>query len=317
MKKIIYELYEICNELFTEKLEEKMKKMSEKKVMPEESILFMELARSSIKNSEELLSKNQYIDSLCTLRCAYEALLFGIAINIDEEIFNAYKYYNRNLIYEALKNNNKNRDKKEIKQKSKEILQPYNIRNKIIANYEKIFKDFFENDDKEKIKKEFDEFYHYLSDFTHPSIIKIYNYKIQEEEKTVLKKLYLNNINYCKILLIIGINYFINEDNEDVIKIYLIMFLFNVASIDYTDINDLKKTIRKYDKYLYLNNTQRIFNTKKIEVKTVITSLNNIITNKETEKGLTDIITEILSTYKNKKKLKKVLDKINIKEKDS
>lgn len=68
------------------------------------------------------------------------------------------------------------------------------------------------------------------------------------------------------MLLLLTLNYFSNNDDmSDIYDLYAIVFLLDVNLID--NIDNLKKILRKYDKYLYLNITRKFFNNNKNKIK--------------------------------------------------
>ena len=254
--------------------------------VPKESIIFLESANNSIKNSINLINNDEYVDSLCLLRSSFEAIMFSLAIFFDSKTYDVYKHYNSNFYRKALMEKYKKMQKKDpnfkipdIDKKKKDLLKPEIMRNIVAMHYKEIYTELFnECKDIEEVKNELGEFYKYLCDFTHPSIVKTYTFKLQNDSKNLnsIRAVFKLNINYCKILLLLALNFFTsNEDMSDIYDLYAILFMTDLNLV--TDVDNLKKLLKKYDEYLYLNITRKYFkrNDKKIkEIQKEIKEIN-------------------------------------------
>lgn len=254
--------------------------------IPKESIIFLEFANNSIKNSIDLINNDEYVDSLCLLRSSFEAIMFSLAIFFDSKTYDVYKHYNSNFYRKALMEKYKKQQKKDpkfkipdIDKKKKDLLKPEIMRDIVANHYQEIYAELFnECKDIEEVKSELGEFYKYLCNFTHPSIVKTYTFKIQNDSENLnsIRAVYKLNINYCKILLLLALNFFTsNDDMSDIYDLYAILFMTDLNLV--TDIDNLKKLLKKYDEYLYLNVTRKYFkkNDKKIkEIQKEIKEIN-------------------------------------------
>ena len=180
-------------------------------------------------------------------------------------------------------------------------MKPYNIRKIVAENYKCIFKEFFDDcKNYKEVLAEFNDFYKYLCNFTHPSIVKTYVFKIQNDEQNLnnIRTLFRLNINYCKMLLILTLNFFSKKDDmTDIYDLYAIVFLLDINLVD--SIDNLKSLLNKYDEYLYLNITRKYFNNNKNEskfkeIKSQIKELND---EENLNEKIVGIMKEILTKF--------------------
>ena len=199
--------------------------------VPKESIIFLESANNSIKNSINLINNNEYVDSLCLLRSSFEAIMFSLAIFFDSNTYDVYKHYNSNFYRKALTEKYKKQQKRDpnfkipdMDRKNRDLLKPKIMRNIVANHYKEIYAELFnECKDAEEVKSELGEFYKYLCNFTHPSIVKTYTFKIQNDSENLnsIRAVFKLNINYCKILLLLALNFFTsNEDMNDIYDLF-------------------------------------------------------------------------------------------------
>ena len=277
---IMYEnklkLYNMYNEIFNSQLNKYLKLSKKNNKIPQESFIFLESANKSISNCLSLIENDEYIDSLCLLRSSFEAIMFSIAIYFDKTTYDMYKHYDKDIYIKVLKEKYKKEKKKNSKfvipnleKERKEFLKPYNIRKIVANNYKRLFSEIFIDCKNEKeVLGELNNFYKYLCDFTHPSIVKIYVYKIQNEKESLnnVRAVFRLNVNCCKMLLILILNYFSNNDDmTDIYDLYAIVFLLDINLID--NVDNLKYVLKKYDEYLYLDITRKYFNNNKNKIK--------------------------------------------------
>ena len=227
--------------------------------VPKESIIFLESANNSIKNSINLINNNEYVDSLCLLRSSFEAIMFSLAIFFDSNTYDVYKHYNSNFYRKALTEKYKKQQKRDpnfkipdMDRKNRDLLKPEIMRNIVANHYKEIYAELFNKcKDAEEVKSELGEFYKYLCNFTHPSIVKTYTFKIQNDSENLnsIRAVFKLNINYCKILLLLALNFFTsNENMSDIYDLYAILFMTDLNLV--TDVDNLKKLLKKYDENL-------------------------------------------------------------------
>lgn len=75
----------LFNEIFNNQIVKYLELARELNNVPRESIIFLESANNSIKNSIELIKNDEYVDSLCLLRSSFEAIMFSLAIFFDKK----------------------------------------------------------------------------------------------------------------------------------------------------------------------------------------------------------------------------------------
>lgn len=287
--KKVYEMFDL---IFQREIVRLKKSIADNKSILEECKIFLEAAYDSINNSLKLLDDNNFIDSLCLLRSSFEGILFSIALNVDKDVLDAYKV-NNSAYRKYLNNKNKEEKLKNPKfkqKKSKELLalQPSYIRDIVSKKYREIFKDFFhDSKDYKEVKVELDEFYSYLCDFTHPSMCKVYMYKLQNDIENLknIKIVYKLNVYYCQMLLLLTLNYFYN--NEDITKyldLYAIIFLLSLTQIE--DVKNLKNTLKKYEEYLYIDTTKNYLKSNHDEIEKLQKEIKDI----ENIDGINDIV---------------------------
>lgn len=307
---IMYEnklkLYNIYNSIFDNQINKylELSKMNDK--IPRESFIFLESAKKSINNCLSLIENDEYIDSLCLLRSSFEAIMFSTAIYFDKKTYNMYKCYDKDIYTKVLKEKYKKEKQKnpnfkmlDLEKERKEFLKPYNIRKIVANNYKCLFNELFiDCKDEKDVLGELNDFYKYLCDFTHPSIVKTYVFKIQNDEENLnnIRTVFKLNINYCKILLILALNYFSNNDDmSDIYDLYAIIFLLDINLID--NVDNLKSLLKKYDEYLYLNITRKYFNNNKNKIKELQAEIKELDEIENLNKKLVGVMKDIIVKF--------------------
>lgn len=274
--------------------------------VPKESIIFLESANNSIKNSINLINNNEYVDSLCLLRSSFEAIMFSLAIFFDSNTYDVYKHYNSNFYRKALTEKYKKQQKRDpnfkipdMDRKNRDLLKPKIMRNIVANHYKEIYAELFnECKDAEEVKSELGEFYKYLCNFTHPSIVKTYTFKIQNDSENLnsIRAVFKLNINYCKILLLLALNFFTsNEDMSDIYDLYAILFITDLNLV--TDVDNLKKLLKKYDEYLYLNITRKYFKRNDKKIKEIQKEIKEINETKNLNEKLVGVMKDIVIKF--------------------
>lgn len=119
-----------------------------------------------------------------------------------------------------------------------------------------------------------------------------------EQNLNNIRTLFRLNINYCKMLLILTLNFFSKKDDmTDIYDLYAIVFLLDINLVD--SIDNLKSLLNKYDEYLYLNITRKYFNNNKNEskfkeIKSQIKELND---EENLNEKIVGIMKEILTKF--------------------
>ena len=274
--------------------------------VPKESIIFLESANNSIKNSINLINNDEYVDSLCLLRSSFEAIMFSLAIFFDSKTYDVYKHYNSNFYRKALMEKYKKRQEKDPKFKipdidknKKDLLKPEIMRNIVANHYQEIYAELFnECNDTEEVKSELGEFYKYLCNFTHLSIVKTYTFKIQNDSENLnsIRAVFKLNINYCKILLLLALNFFTsNDDMSDIYDLYAIIFMTDLNLV--TDVDNLKKLLKKYDEYLYLNITRKYFKRNNKKIKEIQKEIKEINETENLKEKLVGVMKDIVIKF--------------------
>lgn len=274
--------------------------------VPKESIIFLESANNSIKNSINLINNNEYVDSLCLLRSSFEAIMFSLAIFFDSNTYDVYKHYNSNFYRKALTEKYKKQQKRDpnfkipdMDRKNRDLLKPKIMRNIVANHYKEIYAELFnECKDAEEVKSELGEFYKYLCNFTHPSIVKTYTFKIQNDSENLnsIRAVFKLNINYCKILLLLALNFFTsNEDMNDIYDLYAILFMTDLNLV--TDVDNLKKLLKKYDEYLYLNITRNYFKRNDKKIKKIQKEIKEINETENLNEKLVGVMKDIVIKF--------------------
>lgn len=277
----------LFNEIFNNQIVKYLELARELNNVPRESIIFLESANNSIKNSIELIKNDEYVDSLCLLRSSFEAIMFSLAIFFDKKTYDVYKCYNSNIYRKVMMEKYKKIQKKnpkfkipDVDKKKRDLLKPEIMRDIVANHYKEIYDEiFYDCKDIDEVKEELRNFYKYLCNFTHPSIVKTYTFKIQQNTDNLnsIRAVFKTNINYCKILLLLALNFLtLKNDMGDIYNLYAVLFLTDINLI--TDADNLKSLLKKYDEYLYLNITKKYFkrNNKKLKkIQDDIKSINN------------------------------------------
>lgn len=274
--------------------------------IPKESIIFLESANNSIKNSINLINNDEYVDSLCLLRSSFEAIMFSLAIFFDSKTYDIYKHYNSNFYRKALMEKYKKQQKKDpnfkipdMDRRNRDLLKPEIMRNIVANHYQEVYAELFnECKDTEEVKSELGEFYKYLCNFTHPSIVKTYTFKIQNDSENLngIRAVFKLNINYCKILLLLALNFFTsNDDMSDIYDLYAILFMTDLNLV--TDVDNLKKLLKKYDEYLYLNITRKYFNRNNKKIKEIQKEIKEINETENLNEKLVGVMKDIVIKF--------------------
>ena len=274
--------------------------------IPKESIIFLESANNSIRNSIDLINNDEYVDSLCLLRSSFEAIMFSLAIFFDSKTYDVYKHYNSNIYRKVLMEKYKKMQKKDpnfkipdMDRKNRDLLKPEIMRNIVANHYQEIYAELFnECKDTEEVKSELGEFYKYLCNFTHPSIVKTYTFKIQNDSENLnsIRAVFKLNINYCKILLLLALNFFTsNDDMSDIYDLYAIIFMTDLNLV--TDVDNLKKLLKKYDEYLYLNITRKYFKRNNKKIKEIQKEIKEINETENLKEKLVGVMKDIVIKF--------------------
>ena len=292
---------EFFNEIFDNQIIKYLDLAKNVNNVPKESIIFLESANNSIKNSINLINNDEYVDSLCLLRSSFEAIMFSLAIFFDSKTYDVYKHYNSNFYRKALMEKYKKQQEKDPKFKipdidknKKDLLKP-----EIAIHYKEIYAELFnECKDTEEVKSELGEFYKYLCNFTHPSIVKTYTFKIQNDSENLnsIRAVFKLNINYCKILLLLALNFFTsNDDMSDIYDLYAILFMTDLNLV--TDVDNLKKLLKKYDEYLYLNITRKYFKRNDKKIKEIQKEIKEINETENSNEKLVGVMKDIVIKF--------------------
>lgn len=168
----------------------------------------------------------------------------------------------------------------DVDKKKRDLLKPEIMRDIVANHYKEIYDEiFYDCKDIDEVKEELRNFYKYLCNFTHPSIVKTYTFKIQQDTDNLnsIRAVFKTNINYCKILLLLALNFLtLKNDMGDIYNLYAVLFLTDINLI--TDADNLKSLLKKYDEYLYLNITKKYFkrsNKKLKKIQDDIKAINN------------------------------------------
>ena len=269
MNEIRLKLYKMFNEIFDKQINDYLNTAEKNKKVPKESYIFLESAKKSINNCLSLTDNDEYIDALCLLRSSFEAIMFSVAITLDEKTYDMYKHYNSENYVKALKLKYKKMQQKnpkfqipDLEKEKKNFLTPYNIRKTVANNYKVLFGNLFIGCQNEKeVLFELNDFYRYLCDFTHPSIVKTYVFKIQNDINNLngIRTIFRLNIHFCRMLLLLTLNYISGRDIiEEEYDLYAIICLLDISLDDnYGNVNSL---LKKYNDYLYLKTTRKYLN---------------------------------------------------------
>lgn len=269
MNEVILKLYKMFNEIFDKQINDYLNTAENNKKVPKESYIFLESAKKSINNCLSLIDNDEYIDALCLLRSSFEAIMFSVSITLDEKTYDMYKHYNSENYVKALKLKYKKMQQKnpkfkipDLEKEKKNFLTPYNIRKTVANNYKVLFGNLFIGCQNEKeVLLELNDFYRYLCDFTHPSIVKTYVFKIQNDINNLngIRTIFRLNIHFCRMLLLLTLNYISGRDIiEEEYDLYAIICLLDISLDDnYGNVNSL---LKKYNDYLYLSTTRKYLN---------------------------------------------------------
>ena len=163
-------------------------------------------------------------------------------------------------------------------------MTPTRLREVVSKNHNRLFYDIFDDKDYMLVKSELDNFYWFLCDFVHPTLIKSYIFRIQNEHDVDnIKHIMKINLFICSFILLVGVLSINGMPNiDDVTDLFILLYLFNLSLVNRTD--ELKRILNKYKKYLYFDfNSEYIKNKSKEldEVKTFFEKLKNISVDKD------------------------------------
>lgn len=299
-------LYNIYSTIFDNQINNYLALSKKNIEIPQETFIFLESAKNSINNCLSLIENDEYIDSLCLLRSSFETIMFSIAIYFDKKTYDMYKHYNGNIYvyrlkekYKKIQQKNSKFKKPDFEKERKEFLKPYNIRKIVANNYKNFFSELFiDCKDEKEVLDELNKFYRYLCDFTHPSIVKTYVYKIQNDNEDLnnIRAIFRLNINYCKMMLLLTLNYFSNNDDmSDIYDLYAIVFVLDINLID--NIDNLKYLLNKYDEYLYLDITRRYFTNNKNKIKKMQSEIKELNETNNFNEKIVGVMKDIIDKF--------------------
>lgn len=251
------EIFELLSDSFYKKIEHLIIKAPNNDEKLKEVLIFFESAFSSIIVARDLHERSDFINSFSLLRSSFESMICGLAIYSDKETYEHFKYVNFSSYKIALEKKYEREKKKNPKysvpniNKKSYLMTPEKLRETVSKNHQNLFFELFDNKDSNEVKSELDKFYWFLCDFVHPTLIKSYLYKIQNEnEIDNIKHIMRINIFFCSLLLLLGVASILKEKNTNVyFDLYSLLFLFNFYAVNKTDTT--KKILDKYKKYLY------------------------------------------------------------------
>lgn len=276
----ILKLRGALNEVLNNQITKYLSFARQNKNIPPESIIFLEYASSAINNSIVLVNNNDYVDSMSLLRCAFEAILHSLAIHFDDSTYTAYKCYDKDTYSKVLETkyaNEKRKNPKFVPPKiNKKIFNPGNIREIVSMHYNEVYKELFSDcSNYAEVNKRLTEFYRYLCKFTHPSILKTWIFKIQNDESNLesVRSIFKLNINFCILLLTLTLNFFsLNDDMDDIYSLYGFLSIIEVPA----DVQKLKEVFKKYNEYLYMDITRNYMANNKQKLQEIKDEIDEI-----------------------------------------
>lgn len=296
--KKLYFVYEHILNNEVDRFLELLQQLELKDDVSKETRLFLESAKTSIDNSIKMIENNNFVDALCLLRSSFEAILFAITISLDKKTYDVYKHYSSDNYRYWLQKKNPNLKIYTTKDKRKDYLSPARIRKIVSQKYNVFLKDFFiDCKDENDVKNELDSVYHYLCDFTHPSLYKAYVFKIENDEVSLynLKVIFKNNIYYCQLLLLLCMNYFtIRENTEKFLDLYGVIFIISFISVD--SVEKMKSLMNKYKEYLYLNINKSYFKNNEKKLKKYEEEIKKLA-KEDISKGFGDLMLELIRKF--------------------
>ncbi len=104
------------------------------------------------------------------------------------------------------------------------------------------------------------------------------------------------NINCCKMLLLLTLNYFSNNDDmSNIYDLYAIVFLLDINLID--NVDNLKFLLKKYDEYLYLDITHKYFNNNKNKIKKMQSEIKELDETDNLNEKLVGVMKDIIIKF--------------------
>ena len=123
-------------------------------------------------------------------------------------------------------------------------------------------------------------------------------YKIQNDEENLnnIRTVFRLNINCCKMLLLLTLNYFSNNDDmSNIYDLYAIVFLLDINLID--NVDNLKFLLKKYDEYLYLDITRKYFNSNKNTIKKMQSEIKELDETDNLNEKLVGVMKDIIIKF--------------------
>lgn len=272
MEKEIYNVCKKINDIIIDILNDNTKKLVNKLELNEDIISLIRHISNEIEDIYNLCMNGHIVSAMILLRSTFENMMFIMNILHNPELSEKYK---------KIKNN----------------IQPRELKNEIIQNWDTYFSDIMENEN--QTRQEIKEIYGILSKFVHTNCIRTTAGMMEKDKDriSVIKYLYMQNITSVILIYIDFIDKYLKQEKNELI--YSIVFYEWLALFMYIGINKEKiQELEKYNEYVYLYNNQKEFENYKNIMEKDIKEIGNI--EKNSWKIIIEHIEEIInmSQYK-------------------
>lgn len=265
--KMIKSIIKISDLIFKEEIKRCLIQLNEYDITKDDNINIVLLidALETLELSVECIEKKQIANGISLTRTAFEDLCFACMFESDNEKFkNAFNNVNYKKEYiEAIRKYSIEKQKDSSTERPHDYLNPKYIREQIYKN-EKLY--FYEME-YIKLKEYGESLYDILCLRTHPSIVRCFLYKFQNNINE-LNILNYYKVSYCYTILLLIINHIqkINSNKENIVKELEMILAYNTLYVimSFEDSKEFEK------------DANNIINMLKIDIETYGNENNDI-----------------------------------------
>lgn len=257
-----------------------VKRLKTAKVKHIESIILINQAYKTIKNSEKNLNNYNFVDSYTLLRASLEYIVMSYMIEVEENTYNEFLILSNNDI---------------------KLERKYTVINTVLQKFgkrlNKISNNLFTDTTVKQREKIMVDLYDILCKYTHASIVvSTFNEIEDKNEQKVVKLILSYNLYLIKLILLDCLRFFNNDDKEyiDEKTIGLSLFLSIIKLVNLIQANNIKfDKIKQFFYYDTINSEFYTYYKEGLEkIKKEISE--SIVEFKENEKEINHILDEFM-----------------------
>lgn len=170
-----------------------------------ESINLFKQAKNTLTNAHRFIKKNEIVDANSLLRSAFENIIMGTMISLDNNTFNEFVDLN-------------------VNEQTRHYTKPQTLRNNFRKVLKKIDGNIFDEISNKKLKNLLDEFYDGLCEFTHSTLIVNAMVEIDKDNDLDIYILFVKqNAYFVELLLYLCLKHLLNNKDQPIDLIYVFL----------------------------------------------------------------------------------------------